>query len=524
MLASTTTTRTALHIVPLTAALASRAASSMSTMHPQPQPKKEGDISSVFVSLSGTAAEPLPQRFAQLKRDLIAGREREIEASWRRLLKELKSENEIITAKGPGIVPSVNFNDVQNGSMPGEFVEEVKKRGVAVVRGVIPSPEARGYKIEVEDYVRANPHTKAFPPSKPAVFELYWSAAQLKARGHANLLKAQKALMGLWDTDASRGKGEGEGQREGGKVISTKHPLSYADRVRIRPPGDSGFALGPHIDGGSLERWEPEGYGSIASSPSSALKHISPYTSIFEGQWENYSPFDATSRLGVVSDLYNGAGACSMFRMFQGWLSMSETGPGEGTLKVYPAVGLSTAYFLLRPFFAPIAPQSSLRSEEEYLAEENWRLLRGEEVTSEIQGAYPGHAQELSEELHPHLELARTMVHIPRIAPGDYVVWHCDSIHAVDAVHNGSSDSSVLYIPVCPLTDSNAQYLARQREAFVNGTPGPDFPGGKGESDHAGRPTVDFDLGREGRQMFGLEKIEGEGQAVSRANEVLGFA
>ena len=43
--------------------------------------------------------------------------------------------------------------------------------------------------------------------------------------------------------------------------ISTSQPLSYADRVRIRQPGDTGFALGPHLDGGSVERWEPDGYG-----------------------------------------------------------------------------------------------------------------------------------------------------------------------------------------------------------------------------------------------------------------------
>jgi len=35
--------------------------------------------------------------------------------------------------------------------------------------------------------------------------------------------------------------------------------MSYYDRLRIRKPGDSKFALGPHIDGGSLERWEDPG-------------------------------------------------------------------------------------------------------------------------------------------------------------------------------------------------------------------------------------------------------------------------
>ncbi len=68
-------------------------------------------------------------------------------------------------------------------------------------------------------------------------------------------------------------------------------------------------------------------------------------------------------------------------------------------------------------------------------------------MTSELQGATPGHGQEFptinGTSLHPRLELARTIVHVPRVAPGDYVVWHCDLIHAVDKVHNGTEDSRV---------------------------------------------------------------------------------
>jgi hypothetical protein len=37
-----------------------------------------------------------------------------------------------------------------------------------------------------------------------------------------------------------------------------------------------------------------------------------------------------------------------------------------------------------------------------------------------------GCAQEFTEGAHPHLELERTMVHVPEVRPGDYVVWHCD--------------------------------------------------------------------------------------------------
>ncbi|GKT95431.1 DUF1479 domain protein [Colletotrichum tofieldiae] len=451
------------------------------------RPKKEGDISSVFVSLSGTAREPLPDRFRTLKQDLVAGHEDAVVKSWGRLLRALREENATIAAKGPAIIPSVDFRNL-DGDVE-RLKGEIRKRGAAVVRGVVDEDEARAYKDEIEAYV----------------YELYWSLPQLKARAHPNMLKTQATLMrGLWHASP-------------GAAISMQ-PLTYADRLRIRQPGDATFALGPHVDGGSVERWERDGYGRGGGT----------YDAVFRGDWEAYDPWDVTARVEAVQDLYNGAGACSMFRMFQGWLSISACGPREGTLLVNPLVQHSTVYFLLRPFFRP-RRDAAEAGREGFLAEENWAFTGGEAMTSELQGATPGHAQELSEALHPHLELGATMVHVPRIRPGDLVVWHSDQIHAVDAVHEGAGDSSVMYIPVCPATDLNAGYLARQREAFRRGLPGPDFPGGKGESEHVGRPGEEAIRGAEARRAMGLERLvvagasHGERDLVERTNRMLGF-
>lgn len=120
--------------------------------------KKEGDISSVFVSLSGASATPLPERFANIKRNLISGNENHVRASWYRLLERLAVENEIVSRQGPAVIPQINFRDLSKP--PNEFINEVKKRGVAVVKGVVPEDEARAYKTEVEEYVKANPGTK----------------------------------------------------------------------------------------------------------------------------------------------------------------------------------------------------------------------------------------------------------------------------------------------------------------------------------------------------------------------------
>lgn len=354
-------------------------------------------------------------------------------------------------------------------------------------------------------------------------------------------------------------------------LISLGQPLAYADRLRIRHPGDAGFALGPHQDGGSVERWMRQGYGRAGT-----------YAAVFAGEWDSprYDPWDAAARVDAVTDLYNGLGACSAFRMFQGWLGMSAVGPREGTLLVNPLLKLAMAYALLRPFFRPRAggvlvdlddkaagagPGTEARAR--FLHPDNWELIPSDQMTSDIPGATPGYGMEFPKlALHPHLELDRTMVNVPHVRPGDYVAWHCDSkfsshvlrllllprgdvlgsqntktqflfchlaIHAVDSEHRGTGDSSVLYIPICPATETNAKYVAKMREAWRNGTPSPDFPGGHGESQHVGRPDEQFVRSiadTNGLASIGLEPLaepvdgsKGEKEVMRRINKILGF-
>lgn len=390
--------------------------------------KKEGDISDAFVSLSGMKRGPLPDRYRELKRDLVRGREQVIVDGWTKLLAQLRTENEIIAQQGSSVIPQVEFSRLEADI--GSWKDEIRKRGAVVVRGVVPEKEARSYKNEVEEYVRRNPWTRgkngertpwhrgddgkllsmitdmaqlvtAFPADSPQVYELYWSAPQLKARSHPSLLRVQHCLMSsLWHASSAEAQ------------ISLHNPLSYADRLRIRQPGDARFALGPHMDGGSVERWERDGYGRGGV-----------YDKIFEGDWRAFDPWEAGGRVRAVNNLYDGLGACTMFRAWQGWLSMSHTGPHQGTILVNPLMHLATAYVLLRPFFSPVDQTRG----PGFLHESNWRLVGEGAMTSDLQGASPGHGQELSDELHPHLELKRTMVHVPDVRPGDFVAWHCDS-------------------------------------------------------------------------------------------------
>ena len=52
------------------------------------------------------------------------------------------------------------------------------------------------------------------------------------------------------------------------------------------------------------------------------------YRKIFDGRWEEHDPFTVGGRGVCTMDEH-----CSFFRAFQGWTSLSEAGPGEGTLR-----------------------------------------------------------------------------------------------------------------------------------------------------------------------------------------------
>lgn len=66
---------------------------------PSRRDKKEGDISSVFTSFSGRKAEPLPERFRNLKKNLTVGFEEQIQKSWDDLVEVLKVRTEEVASK-----------------------------------------------------------------------------------------------------------------------------------------------------------------------------------------------------------------------------------------------------------------------------------------------------------------------------------------------------------------------------------------------------------------------------------------
>ncbi|KAJ7181019.1 DUF1479-domain-containing protein [Mycena filopes] len=450
------------------------------------RPKQPADISDAFSSLSSPDKKNVfPPSFAELKRTIWTDG---LIQTWKEVLEELEVSAAQIAERVDSMIPSVTMESIQNG-LSAEELANIRTAACVVVRGVIPKEEVLAWKQDIRDYVAAHPgQVKGFPADNVQVFELYNTVSQIRARTHPNVLQTHRALLTLWHDHSGD--------------VSLDTPISYFDRLRIRIPGDSKFALGPHVDGGSVERWEDPEYRRC-------------FSKILEGgsAWKEYDAYDAAPRVHAKMDLHETASQCSIFRPWQGWTAMSTTGPGEGTLRVFPKLAVATAYWMLRPFFR--APASTS------LKWEDWSELDLD--APEFAGTGLGVGQEFSDATHPHLRLAQTMVSMPRVEPGDQVYWHCDMIHAVEGYHGGKGDASVMYIPAVPLTLENAQYLRDQRANFLAGLAAPDFPGGKGESEFIGRATVE-DIYPGGRAALGLERfgVEGdENQLFAEANRIL---
>ena len=450
------------------------------------------EMDNPVLSFWGPDIVPLPSRFARIKRNLIAGHESALESAWARLTAALRAEVEHIEGLGSHLIPSVEFSDLDDAAQTARFGRDLKRYGVGVVRGVVPKKDADDAVRETVRYIQRNHDARPPPqPQDPTCFDFFWTPAQVRARAHPSVLRTQRFMMGLWGASAE-------------DRLVTRYPVAYADRIRVHAPaaGPAGTPSAPasnglpgppvmpprsaddwlsaiqssgviaQVDNGSLERWEPDGY-----------QRGGTYNHVFQGNWEDYDPWEVAGRATTTTDLYNGYAACSIFRMFQGLVALSTIEPGM--IRLLPSPKLVTAYFLLRPFFSPRRPPPEVKAGPEwdaYLAPENWALER--EQNSYVHGAVPGHAQRVTELWHPHLQLRRSMITLPTLQSGDYIFWHPDLAYHITSDGTGLRSpnygrpdevSMLVYVPAAPLTQTNALYLARQRKAFQRGQPGPDF-------------------------------------------------
>jgi hypothetical protein len=211
----------------------------------------------------------LTPRFTTLKQNLVAGKESAIDDSFQRLLRELPREIDRISALGSQAIPAISFSDTTKPQLTEGFLRDLRQRGVGIIRGVIPRDTALAWSRETQEFDSQNRQARSGQPEN-----VFWSPAQIKARAHPNVLAAQRFIMSIWTSSDPRAR------------VTSEFPISYADRMGAHPAG--GLKDGPyaHVDGGSVERWEPDGYGRAGT-----------YGKIIQGRWEEYDPWEVSSLL-----------------------------------------------------------------------------------------------------------------------------------------------------------------------------------------------------------------------------------
>ena len=379
-----------------------------------------------------------------------------------RYISEEVSIIETSIKEGKSVIPEISYEDIDNGNIDLDTIDYVKKRGCVVIRNVFSQSlidewnqdlgkyiTDNGYYEQCQDKAHLDQYFSSLQASKPQVFGIYWSKPQVKARQNEAMAKAKAWLNNLWIYE-----------KNGNTVFDPNKECTYADRIRRREPGDNTFGLSPHSDAGSIERWIDKGYQKV-------------YRHIFNGNWNDYDPFDASFRT-EISEIPSPA-VSHVFRTFQGWTALTKQGPNDGTLQLIP-IAKNIVYILYRSLLDDV-PDDSLC------------------------GALPGRALNTSSEWHA-LSL-KALTSIPQLYPGDTVWWHPDITHAVEDVHTGENYSNVMYIGSSPLCEKNSDYLTIQGERFFKGKSAPDFSNENYEVNYLGRATMD-DLSDLGKKQMGF--------------------
>lgn len=330
------------------------------------------------------------------------------------------------------IIPEINFKDLSNNLY--EFKNELKKRGCVIVRDVFDDTLMHQMNKDLESYIEENNYyedqkkkadiDKYFSDlqsGKPQIFGLYWSKTQVNIRQSKELDVVKKWLNKLWINE-----------HDGETIFDPNHELVYADRVRRREPGDKTLGLSPHCDAGSVERWVDKGYQGV-------------YENIFADNFTEYDPFNAAYR-NTTQEIESPA-VSHVFRTFQGWVALTEQGPGDGTLQLIP-IAKSMAFILTRALMDDVSE-------------------------NDLCGSKPARA--LSVNSTYHALLLRGLVSIPKMNAGDTVWWHPDVVHAVEDHHTGKGYSNVVYVGSTPYCEKNLSYAKKQSVKFLEGKSPPDF-------------------------------------------------
>ncbi len=413
-----------------------------------------------------TTPDDLSAAVREIKRALrerIAASGRTVEEVFAVVEGRMRAEVEQIEAeraRGESVWPVLDYRDIAAGTVPAEVLAKLHRRGCAVVRGHFDREQALGWDRNILDYVESNtffdnyrgPGDDFFSTvgSKPEIYPIYWSPAQMQARQSERMATVQAFLNQQWVSES-----------DGVQWFQPDRDSLYPDRIRRRPEGVSSSGLGTHLDPGTVDLWMTE-------ANQQAFRHL------FDGSVEQYDPWDAAHR--TAGPQYPGSTMCSAFRTFQGWTALSDMDHDQGVLHTVP-IPAAIAYLMLRPLLSDVADD-------------------------DMCGVTPGKTFPANEKWHSVLMPA--LNGIPDVRAGDSVWWHCDMIHSVVPVEHQRGWGNVMYIPAAPWCPRNAEYSPSVRAALAAGSSPSDFPEEHYEQQWPNRFHVD-DLNEIGRRGLGLD-------------------
>ena len=407
----------------------------------------------------------LPAAIREIKTALrarIAASGRTVEEVFAVVEQGIKAEiDEINSARerGETVWPVIDYTDIAAGTVSAADLAKLHRRGCLVVRGHFDRDQALAWDRDIVEYVESNrffenyrgPGDDFFGSvgSKPEIYPIYWSPAQMQARQSDRMAEVQAFLNSQWKHES-----------DGVQWFEPNRDSLYPDRIRRRPEGADSNGLGTHLDPGTLDLWMTEAYQR-------AFRHL------FDGTVEQYDPWDAAYR--TAGPQYPGSTMCSAFRTFQGWTALSDMDHDQGVLHTVP-IPEAMAYLMLRPLLSDVPDDDmcGVTVNQVFPANDKW---------------------------HPLLMPALTG--IPDVKAGDSVWWHCDMIHSVAPVKNQKGWGNVMYIPAAPWCPRNEAYAAAVREAFSTGSSPSDFPSEDYERTWPNRFGLD-QLNETGRRGLGL--------------------
>src|ERR1700751_3580455 len=205
----------------------------------------------------------LPDAIRQTKAALrarIAASGRTVEEVFAVVQDRIEHEVGQITAareRGGMVWPVIDYGDIEAGTVPAGAQDRLRRRGCLVVRGHFDREQALSWDRGIVDYTESNGFFEQYRGpgddffgsvgSRPEIYPIYWSPAQMQARQSDRMARVQAFLNSQWTYEAG-----------GVRCLAPDRAALSPDRLRRRPPGANSAGLGSHLDPGTLDLWMTE--------------------------------------------------------------------------------------------------------------------------------------------------------------------------------------------------------------------------------------------------------------------------